>query len=288
MPTVGKGQASASRCRCDEAKTPVHGYLHSMVEIGMMKVLMDHEIFDAIPDDGSISIRELADKTGAELAILERFSRFLVAARVLSSPSQGSIAHTPISRTFQDPRAKVLFSHMFDFILVPAMEWSEYFDINGLTEPKNPNRTPFGLAAGHPDKSFYELLDTMPKRAPSFNSMAAALGEMPVTGLYDFNWLAEYAAQSENGTVASRNRTLIVDVGGGNGQALRGILEDNPRIPAARCVLQERAQAIGEAGGEDGVVHQVQKVVADILEEQPTKGLIPEILMLTMELTVRI
>ncbi|EMR66054.1 putative o-methyltransferase protein [Eutypa lata UCREL1] len=188
MPTVGKGQASASRCRCDEAKTPVHGYLHSMVEIGMMKVLMDHEIFDAIPGDGSISIRELADNTGAELAILERFSRFLVAARVLSSPSQGSIAHTPISQKFQDPRAKVLFSHMFDFILVPATEWSEYFDLNGLAEPKNPNRTPFGLAAGHPNKSFYELLDTMPERAGSFNSMAAALGEMPVTGLYDFNW----------------------------------------------------------------------------------------------------
>lgn len=273
IPLAGQGQNPADHCRYHEAKSPVHRYLHSMVEIGMMKILLDHEIIETIPDEGDISIRELADKTGAELLILERFSRFLVAAGVLSSPTPGRIAHTADSRTFLDPQAQFCFSHMFNFFLVPAMEWSEYFDINGLVEPKNATRTPFGLASGRTETSFYDDLSNMSGRAASLNgSMNAALWDMPVVGVYDFSWVGEYAAQSSNGNVSS-SRPLIVDIGGHTGMALSAILEENPRIPAARCILQDRAESI-EMVMKSGVIGDVQSVVMDFLEEQPTKGII--------------
>ncbi|KAK7746565.1 hypothetical protein SLS62_009362 [Diatrype stigma] len=235
-----------------------------------MKILLDHEIIETIPSEGDISIHELAEKTGAELLILERFSRFLIAAGVLSSPGPGKVAHTAESRTFLDPQAQFCFSHMFNFFLVPAMEWSEYFDTNGLAEPKNATRTPFGSASGHPDTSFYEDFTTMSGRAASINSsVEGALWYMPVLGVYDFSWVAEYAAQSQKGNVSS-SRPLIVDVGGHTGKALAAILEDNPRIPAQRCILQDRADSLGMAMN-GGVSNGVQRVAINFLEEQPTK-----------------
>ncbi|KAH6874085.1 O-methyltransferase-domain-containing protein [Thelonectria olida] len=257
---------SSSQPRFPEAETPVHGYFYSMVELGVMRVFVEHQIFDLIPDDG-ISVSELAKKSGVEFNLLERLSNFLVAAQVLSSPRAGYITLTPESKMFQQTRAKLFYSHIFDAFMGSAVRWPEYFRANGLAEPQRSNRSPFGLGAGYPDKSFYEVLEMMPERAQAFNStMAIGLGDMPITGIYDFSWVAEYAEQHGGG------RALIVDVGGGKGQALKAIIEETPGIPAASCVLQDQASVTQEASKEGGILESVKKVGSSFFDEQPTKG----------------
>lgn len=269
-----------STCRCQEHKTPIHGYFYSMVELGVLKTFIDHHIFEAIPSEGSISVSELSDKVHGEYSLLKRFSNFLVAAKVLQAPSPDHLAHTPLSAMFQDYRATMFYSHFFEYFLVSAARWPSFFAENGLAEPASASRNPFGLAAGAPDKSLYEILETTPDKAEAFNrTMAISLDAMPITGMYDFGWVAEYAfahSTAGQGGRCSGSRPLIVDVAGGMGQALKAILQENRMIPAQRCVLQDRPAVIEKAVEEgDSALEKVEKVGVSFLEEQPVKGNAP-------------
>ncbi|KAI0205155.1 O-methyltransferase-domain-containing protein [Astrocystis sublimbata] len=265
--------ATSSQKFSPEAKSPVHGYYYWMVEIGIVKVFLDHGVFEALPEHGDMAVADLAEKTGAELSLLQRFSNFLVAAQVLASESPGRVAHTEASLRLREGRIKLLFRHIFDFFLVPASQWEAYFETHGLREPTAANSTPYGLATGHPQKTLYEVLETRPQRSAEFNrAMEATVEGMPITGMYDFGWIGEYATRpSESGAASSR--PVFVDVGGGKGQALKAILQENPTIPAARCVLQDQPEVVDQAVQEsDSILQPVTKIGVSFFDEQPVKG----------------
>jgi hypothetical protein len=80
-----------------------------------------------------------------------------------------------------------------------------------------------------------------PERMKDFmQSMNTLEQHLPITGYYDFSWVAEKAT-------ADPERVLFVDVGGGKGQAIRAICKENPHIPLSRCVLQDREDVIANA-----------------------------------------
>ncbi|CAN9364713.1 unnamed protein product [Alternaria alternata] len=249
------------------AKTPIGRYFASMAEMGVMRVFVEHGIFDAIPDEG-ISLEDLATKLKVDYKLIERFAAFLLSIGVLTSPAPGHVAHSPSSKAFTDPRVAQFYSYLFDFFMGPTTRWTAYFAENGLAEPPRSNRSPGGFALGMPDKTAYEIMAAIPGLATRMNGAMAIDGDIPVTGVYDFSWIATYAAGDEK-------RVLIVDVAGGKGQALKDILEETPAIPAARCVLQDQPHVIDEAVAEhkhSAVLGPVKKVGSSIFGEQPTKG----------------
>lgn len=250
-------------------QTPVHKYFYSMIELGIVRIFAERGIFDAIPDEGDISVQELANKTDSEFALLNRFINFLVMAGALKSSAPGRVAHTETSQVFKYEKAVIFLMHVFDFFMGPATRWSEYFKANGFREPECSNTTPLGLFSGHPNKSLYQVMELWPDRVERFNrTMAETIDEMPMTGFYDFTWIGEYAANNDD-----KERILFVDVGSGKGQALKSILEENPTIPAARCAMQDQANAIKEAITEDDVVLQdTKKVASSFFEPQLIKG----------------
>ncbi|KAL6150334.1 hypothetical protein ACJQWK_00376 [Exserohilum turcicum] len=223
------------------AETPIGKYFASMAEMGVMRVFVEHGIFNAIPDEG-ISLEDLTAKLSVEYKLIERFAAFLLAVGVLTSPAPGHVAHTPASKAFTDPRVAQFYTYLFDFFMGPTTRWTDYFAANGLAEPPRSNRSPGGFALGMPDKTAYEIMAAIPGLATRMNGAMAIDGDIPVTGVYDFSWVAAYAARD-----ASEGRALIVDVAGGKGQALKDILEETPTIPAARCVLQDQPHVIAEA-----------------------------------------
>lgn len=255
-------------CRCQQAATPVHAYLYQMVEMGITRLFMERNIFDAIPEEG-ITVADLATKTTSQFNILERFVNFLIASGVFTSPSAGYIAHTPISNLFQQKRLQLLYPHIYDCFMYSSVSWTTYFDKYGMQEPQQSNRSPFGLGFGYPDKTLYEIFDLLPERATAFNAtMALGLGEMPILGVYDFSWIGEYAKRPE-----ANGRTLFVDIGGGMGQALVAILEENPAIPPSQCVLEDRESVIKDAEAAGGILETVKKVPISLFGEQPVKGI---------------
>lgn len=250
------------------ADTPIGKYFCSMAEMGVMRVFVEYGIFNAIPDEG-ISIVHLTERLGMEYNLIERFINFLLAAEVLSSPAPGLVAHTTTSKAFQDQRVSQFYSYLFDFFMGPTCRWPAYFAENGLAEPKRSNRSPGGFAFGQPDKTAYEIMAAMPGLATKMNGAMAIDGDIPVTGVYDFSWISKYVESNPEG------RHLIVDVAGGKGQALEDILEENPSIPAASCVLQDQPHVIAEAIEEhkdSDLLGPVKKMGHSIFEDQPTKG----------------
>ncbi|KAK8867338.1 equisetin n-methyltransferase [Apiospora arundinis] len=252
------------------AETPIGKYFASMAEMGVMRVFVEHGIFDAIPDEG-ISLEDLTTKLAVEYNLIERMAAFLLSVGVLTSPAPGHVAHTPASKAFTDPRVAQFYSYLFDFFMGPTTRWPDYFAVNGLAEPARSNRSPGGFALGMPDKTAYEIMAAIPGLATRMNGAMAIDGDIPVTGVYDFSWVAAYAAENTGG----ESRELIVDVAGGKGQALKDILEETPAIPAARCVLQDQPHVIAEAVAEhegSAVLGPVKKIGHSIFGEQPTKG----------------
>ena len=152
--------------------SPVHKYFYSMVEISVVKFFVDHDIFRAIPheDNTSISYSELASKSGVEPSLLERFLNFFISAGTLSSPAAGQVSHSASSVIFKRDDASRFYQHLFDYFLVSAAHWPEYFDTNGPVEPKYADRAPYGLATGLPDKTLYEILDARPKVCKSIDT----------------------------------------------------------------------------------------------------------------------
>lgn len=262
--------------RAVEAK--VYGYMYSFIEMGAVKLFIEHKVFAALPADGSpISLSDLAARTGGEYNMLERLANFLVACDVLSAGKDdsgervaGSFAHGRTSRFFLDEGVSLMFSHLFENCLLPVAHWPEYFGTHGLAEPRKANVTPWGLSWGHPDKTNYEVFALFPEKALPFNaSMKVGVADMPITGMYDFSWIGKYATEGSD----DKDRTLLVDVGGGMGQALKAILAENPDIPAGRCALQDRPETIEEVEKEaDPALAKVQKFGASFHGEEPVKG----------------
>jgi len=161
-----------------------------------------------------------------------------------------------------------LFWIRFDEGLVPYTRWPDFFRKYGWKETVNDTHTPHGFGWNHPDKNFWEIMTLFPERQTDFNqSMNTLDAILPVRGMFEYKWIAEHAGDVE------ADAPLIVDVGGGKGQALKQILEEVPSLPAERLVLQDRAEVIEEVKTiDDPALRPVQKMPHDFFTEQPVKG----------------
>lgn len=240
----------------------------NLVEIGILKTFIDYKVFDLIVDEGGISISELATKVGGDKALLERFSNYLVAADILSSPAPGCVAHTDCSRAYRTGEMAAGFIvHVYNFFLRPVAHWPEYFANNGLSEPKEAHIIPLGLGTGHPGLDMYGILDAEPKLAELFNrAQLSSAGIYSLKGVYDFGWMR--GALSQSGDCPA-----IVDIGGGSGQALRDILADNVSIiPPERCAVFDLPKTIEQTKSEvdrEGLLCSVQLIGGSMFQALP-------------------
>ena len=230
-------QVAATRPHLRQAIELAGGHFINIVEMGVLKTFVDYKVFDMIPDEGDISLSELAERVSGEQELLERFSAYLVAADILVSPAPGRIAHTDKSRPYRSGEVTGGFIvHVFNMLFRPVAQLSTFFKQHGLASPKNASVTPMGLAMGHPDKDVYEILDAEPELAKLFNSFLKQSSRIyTLKGVYDFGWM-----QSALGG----GRPVVVDVGGSSGRALLDILSFNDFIPAERCAVLDLPQAI--------------------------------------------
>ena len=144
----------------------------------------------------------------------------------------------------------------------------DYFDRYGRREPNGRYHTINAFADGDPELTVWEHTNRDPARmAVAMASMATVAAKMSMTGTYDFSWVV-----SELGRL-DKNRTLIVDVGGGKGHAVEAISRATPGLPTSRCVVEDLADVVEEArrSAED-VLKEAQFVAVDFHKEQPIKG----------------
>lgn len=152
--------------------------------------------------------------------------------------------------------------------MVSYCHWPEYFRAYGYKECVNDTHTPHSYAWRQPEKNFWELISQDPQRLADFNASMETLDEvLPVMGMFDFSWVMQNAGR------VAEDTALVVDVGGGKGQALKQILRNHREIPASRLVLQDRPAVIEQViQADEPELRGVEKMVHDFFEEQPVKG----------------
>ncbi|KAM0124284.1 hypothetical protein ACHAO1_011092 [Botrytis cinerea] len=212
-------------------------YAFAIGEFTLIKVLIDYKVFDAIPEEGDISIAELAIKVGGEQEILDRFIFQLINAEVLAGPATGRVAHTYKSKKYISTTIEAgLVCHVFNMLLRPLAQLPTYFKQHGFASPKSSKVTPFGMALNHPDWDVYQILDDEPSLYNQFNGVLKSLGSMySLQGTYDFSWMEPKL---------TGERLAVIDIGGSSALGIKDILDHNTFIPAQRCALLDLPQVV--------------------------------------------
>lgn len=207
----------------------------------------------------------------------------LVSTGILKQESHGHVAHTDNSRIFIDQNPSGDLTQVMQVYLpgeklktinecrrfaqgfVAYGRIAEYFKWHGLTEPSGQKRNPLTFAYGDPEKYIWEVSYANPEQKNIFmRSQAAVQSFYPATGEYDFAWVRE------NSTMTDDSRALFVDVGGGNGHAVKSI-SSAYRLPIERCVLQDMKAVIDEVA-QTGDSRGLKLMTIDFHKEQPVKG----------------
>jgi len=135
----------------------------------------------------------------------------------------------------------------------------------GLVEPTSQTENPMSWGDDQFGKNPWEIISQDPEWLEAFDiSMKSQDEMMPITGIYEFNELKEGGFDD--------GRKVMVDVGGGRGQAIKRVLEEYPDLPASGMVLQDRDVVIDAVKKSGELPEEVEKMPIDFYKEQPVKG----------------
>ncbi|KPM39218.1 hypothetical protein AK830_g7341 [Neonectria ditissima] len=252
-------------------KQPQERLMESMIvmaQLAALRLFIKWKVFEMIPSSGSISYEKIATELNAEQTLITRLSWMLVSTGVLGQVGTDQVAHTPASRLFvsSSPLSSLVESG-FDNHLRALVFMPDYFDKYTLREPIGRRQTIHAFAAGNPDLTVWEHMHRdQPRMASFMASMVAMAKNLPVIGPYDFTWLLSKSEES-------KDRMLVVDVGGGQGHALEVILHATPGLPASRCVIEDLEDVVQSSKAvATGELAKAQFIAMDFHAEQPVKG----------------
>ncbi|KAI6521689.1 hypothetical protein MCOR10_005856 [Pyricularia oryzae] len=236
--------------------------LQNVALTGVVRQFQQWKVFDAIPaaPGSSISYEELAGRTGVQLQLL----------RMVKQEGVDRISHTPRSLNYLEGTHGADFHKTMYSLAVKAFAMLvEYFDKYGPREPEEQNHIPVTFAMGTPELTFWGHLERHPELiAPFMHSSAPSAARMPVTGVYDFGWVAEEAKKDAGG-----DRVLFNDVGGGTGHCIVAIQAENPAIPMERFMLQDQPHIIDQLKRDaTESLRGVKMASLDFNKEAPEKG----------------
>ncbi|OIW23060.1 O-methyltransferase [Coniochaeta ligniaria NRRL 30616] len=257
------------------AKNPTDQWMDVTAQNALMaanRLFWEWGVFDAIPLDGApVSYDELAGKVDVQAKLLTRIGGVIVSMGVLKQVGDNQVAHTPRSLIFtKDNPVGLVYQMAWENGFVVYAQLPNYFAAYGRKEPETLTHVPGTFAYGHPEQSYYEMLEHDPVRMRRFMRAMAPIEErMPIAGIYDFSWAVAAAPKADSDS----ERPLFVDVGGGRGHAIKAIRAEYPGLPIERFVLQDRPEVI-EAGEklDDPDLRGVQRMVVDFHESQPLQG----------------
>ena len=198
---------------------------------------------------GARSAGELAQETGTHAASLRRVLRLLASVGVLDEQAGGSFALTPLGEAL---RSDVPFSARASVMLFAGVgmqdSWKELEYCVRTGQPAFRKESPDGDAFSHMDPEQAKVFDdAMATFAPATAAAIAAA--------YDFSGLG-----------------TLVDVGGGNGALLIGILGANPHLHGVVFDRAEPAERARKKLAEAGLESRCQVVAGDFFESVPSGG----------------
>ena len=142
--------------------------------------------------------------------------------------------------------------------------FDDYIELTGnATEPDDVTKNPYTWRHHQDGKSVWEIMAQYPERIQTFQmGLAGQEAAVPIVGYYNFSKLK----------TDEEDRVELVDVGGGQGQSLKQILEAHPDLSPSKMVLQDNADVIKIVKASRLLPDSVVKMEHDFYTEQPVKG----------------
>ena len=185
----------------DELDLLLHGFKISRI----LQLVADLRVADKIPIDDQITVKDLAATCAVLPEPLLRVLRALAAVQIFQLTPDGRVAHTPRSRLLRTDTPNTLH-HAARFWTGPG-SWGAWAKLDVAMTGGIPHEAAWNMGR-------YDYLRQHPDEARVFDEMMANYPDnrhAAIAAAYDFSAAG-----------------LIVDVGGGNGAALRHILTRFP------------------------------------------------------------
>lgn len=149
--------------------------------------------------------------------------------------------------------------------MVHFHSWMTDVRVDDFREPDDPCRNPYTHRHGQDGTPVWEIMAQFPDRWKTFQLGFASQEEsVPILGFYDYGSL--FNAESDG------DRKTLVDVGGGQGQSIKQILQAFPNLQANRMVLQDMDGPIEQVQAAGTLPLGVTPMVHDFWTPQPIKG----------------
>jgi 2,7-dihydroxy-5-methyl-1-naphthoate 7-O-methyltransferase len=192
---------------------------------------------------GASRVDDLAQAAGADPDALGRLLRLLVAQGVFDEPRSGEVALNDVSR-----------------LLLDEAGWRPWLDLDGAPGiwAESWARLLGAIRTGAPpgdEEAFHERLAAEPDRWDSFDELMAAQvagTAMAVASAYDWSGVEQ-----------------VVDVGGGTGTLLRGLLNTHPHLRGTLLELPEVAAKGRVAMTEAGLADRCEVVEGSYFDVMP-------------------
>jgi hypothetical protein len=212
----------------------------------LLRLAADLDIADRIDPDGAIHVDELAAASAVKPTPLLRILRALASLGVFRLSGEGVVAHSPRSLLLRKDAPNSLH-HAARFWSAPGA-WKAWGAIDAALTGSTPHEVAwkmgrFEYLRQHPDEA--RIFDQFMAHTPDNRQAALAAA-------YDFSAAG-----------------LIVDVGGGNGQALREILM---RFPEARGLLLDLGDVVGAVSPEARLGGRIATAGQSFFERVPEGG----------------
>lgn len=209
----------------------------------MIRVIADLGIADRIPSNGQTAAADLAAQCGVRHQPLIRMLRALASLHIFAVTTDENVRHTELSRLLRtDMPGSMHYGARF---WAGPGSWRAWGVLDRALKGEVPHEVAWGTdrfayLRGHPEEA--RVFDDMMANFP--DNRHAAVAET-----YDFS-----------------DVRLIVDVGGGNGAALRHILA---RFPQPQGILFDRKDVVNELSSADLMDGRIEPMGGSFFERVP-------------------
>jgi hypothetical protein len=195
-----------------------------------------------------------------------RFMRIVTIVGPFAETGVEKYAHTPFSQTYLIPEFRGLFKMMHDEFAPPFVKMYEFFREHGFKTPNSELVNPFCFAHRTGDKTIWQYIGQYPDRLATLNYGMGAQGTAAAwtVGIYPF-------ATELGQTTTDDDTVLVIDIGGGKGQATKQIKALVGDLKG-KIILQERPEVIAEI---TDPLPGVDIMEYDFFTPQPVQGKLP-------------
>ena len=244
-----------------------------------LRVAFNIKLFEAFDDEDAeetSTARELAARCGVDAVLMARLMRALICVGIFDEVGEDRYAHNLLSRPLREPGVRAMIRGMAETTDIMT-RLPDFLAERGYRNPDDyggRDGSLFGFAHGT-DLNMYEWLQGHPVQMGIFNDFQTAnarfnegsvrrvLESLLVSG---DNEVGMNVGRSE-GDDDDDERVLLVDVGGGRGDALRKFRRMHPEL-RGRVVIEDLPKVIEGQEVEEGV----EAIAHDFFTPQPVIG----------------